>query len=581
MLAVTRISDAVMVDVAFLHFGKLVSRNSLVRAPEGMGVTSRSEGLTAEDDGDLRLNTLLETQVFSPAMIDAKMADAGLLLVRTIAPTQRVAYARTVFVRARFRQESDGSSDSRVHQQAAIWVVKSDLWCQHPAAILAKVGVDLVAEPDYVDDPKRFDAPRKLVALDNPILGANPGNPKANDAFWRILDVLLPERFGERRSKDRSVTFGHDVFNNEPEFLTTVGRALQALPRTGKHFPHWNDISIGSGLRQPRGGLLIRYLKSEKTPEDGLISSEDERNNLITSIRSRIRLVGGTLEEAADQRPQRPKAAGVVLSSLARPKPDAAAYGNQPRPAAASPAASVRSREASTPAEATQTFRSRLKTYRDIKDERAAQALIDAADSVRLSGGLRQMVGHDRSACEGVLAAGGRPQPNLPLGALYDRALLLSRLPNASTAGAWFEALTEAIFKAGVLLGPELDRFLKVPSIFGEKSREAMQNSRELAAWLKELRSDPNSETFPTNLHFLKKLRTRLNDMSAARSRTDDHGIHQDVMIQTNMMLGSSDLPAVQDQLLHSMAANLYTTLFHYHVIASNDPNASVDAQRL
>jgi hypothetical protein len=567
-----------MVDVAFLHFGKLVSRNGLLRAPETLGVTSRSVGLTADDDGDLRLHILLETQMFSPAMIDAAMADPGLLLVRTIAPTQRVKDARTVFVRARFRQESAGSSGSRVHQQAAIWVVRSDLWCQHPAAILAKVGEadGLRANPDYVEDPKRFEAPRLLVALDKPILGADTANPKLDDAFWRILDTLLPERTVERRSTDRNVTFGYDVFDDEQQFLETVGRALQALPRTSKDFPQWSDISIGSGLRQPRGGLLIRYLKSEKTSNGALVSTADERNHLITSVTNRIDQVSGKLRDDAEPRTPRVVTTEAVPPFLLRPKPDVAVYRIQPGPAAA-PVSNV---DASTPDDAARRFALRLVAYRAEEDERSAQALVDAAEIVRLSGGLEQL-GADRSACEGVLAASGRPQPGLPLGSLYDRALLLSRLPNASTAGSWFEALTEAIFNAGVLLGPEVDRFLKVPSIFGDKSLEAIQNSRELTAWLKALRSDPNSEMFPTNLHFLKRLCTRLNDMSAARSRTEDHGIHQDVMIQTNMMLGSNDLPDVQDQLLQSAVANLYTTLFHYHVIASNDPGASVDGQRL
>src|ERR1700733_2702610 len=128
MLARNPISDAIMIDVDYLHFGKLISTADGRAAPEGLGVTSRSRGLKAEHDGELRLNTLLEVQVFSPAMIDSRMADKGLLLVRTLPGTAAAPKGRTVFVRARFRQESSQSSDSRPHQQASIWVVNADKW---------------------------------------------------------------------------------------------------------------------------------------------------------------------------------------------------------------------------------------------------------------------------------------------------------------------------------------------------------------------------------------------------------------------------------------------------------------------
>jgi hypothetical protein len=581
MLARNPISDAIMIDVDYLNFGKLISSaDGLSAAPEGLGVTSRSSGLKAEHDGELRLNTLLEVQVFSPAMIDPKMADKGLLLVRTLPATAAAPRGRTVFVRARFRQESSTSSDSRPHQQASIWVVSADKWNQHPAAILAKVGMELEAEPDSADGRRqRFGVPPKEVALDVPHgSDENTSNEKWKYAHYRILDMLLRE-LNDKRPPDRDVTFGSDVFDTEAEFLTVVGRTLRELPLD---FERWKDIRIGSGLRSS-GGLTIRYLPSEEKTIGDEIPPER-----IVSIRYRQEKAWG------GQPPRRslsampsgkPSTATLPPSGLAaRAAPPASQFTARTAPAAseAAPGAATNQKGlgAVAPGAAARDFRFSLIAYRENKNEKAAGDLIAAATNAKGANvrprieQLEQGLGLTYDAVCSVMV---EPPGLLPLGALYDRALLLSRMPASPVADQWFEALSAALAKAGVLLPKELSRLQalneKLPR--NETLRDAYRNSQELALWLKQVRTNPGATIAIPDLSFVRKLLGRLDAISLGLSLQSDGGINNEVMIRANFVLSQSELFEAHRDLLKCAVTNLCNTHDYYQAVESGPPQLS------
>jgi hypothetical protein len=535
MLAATRISDAVMIDVDYLNFGKLVAApGGHVRPPEGLGVTRRSRGLKPDQDGELRLSTLLDVQVFSPAMIDAALAGTGPLLVRTLPRAAAWPQGRAVFVRARFRQETDGGSDSRMHQQASVWVVQADMWRQHPVAILAKVSKELRAEPDRVDEPGRFGAPPKEVSLDG---GAtenwHAGNTPEENAYYRILDMLLPQRIMDSRTKDREVSFGADVFETEAGFLAVVGRALQALPDS---FSEWNDICVSSGLRQSRGGLLIRYLPSEPTPSGVEID--------IISVQRRLKEISGTIDRVSEWSP-----AKRVLSST--------------RQAAAQPAADA----ASNPRGAALTFDLSLAGYRDNGEPRSARELVEAAKLVSASGRgeLRRDI---RGAFDAVIGAFSAPQCELPWGTLFDRALLLSSL-SRSTEFSWsikmrayLEALVQAISGAGILLPAEIkhleqDRQISDYVLDHYQLTQIVRDSGALAAWLdKEGRSAYAS--IP-DVSVFKNLHRRLPAILVPWSAQDDCGVHAKVLVKADAILSPSEVAEAKDNMLRATLSLLCT----------------------
>jgi hypothetical protein len=531
MLAATRISDAVMIDVDYLNFGKLVAApGGHVRPPEGLGVTRRSRGLKPDEDGELRLSTLLDVQVFSPAMIDAALAGTGPLLVRTLPRTAAWPQGRAVFVRARFRQETDGGSDSRMHQQASVWVVQADMWRQHPVAILAKVSKELRAEPDRVDEPGRFGAPPKEVSLDG---GAtenwHAGNTPEEDAYYRILDMLLPQRIMDSRTKDREVSFGADVFETEAGFLAVVGRALQALPDS---FSEWNDICVSSGLRQSRGGLLIRYLPSEPTPSGAEID--------IISVQRRLKEISGTIDRVSEWSP-----AKRVLPST--------------RQAAAQPAADA----ASNPRGAALTFDLSLAGYRDNAEPRSARELVEAAKLVSVSG-RGQLRTEIRGAFDAVIGALSAPRGEMPLGTLFDRALLLSSLSRSTELGAYLEALVQAISGAGILLPAEIkhleqDRQINGYVLHHYQLTQIVRDSEALAAWL----DKEGTSTYASipDVSVFKNLHRRLPAILVSSSAQDDCGVHAKVLVKADAILSLSEAAEAKDNMLRAALSLLCTVL--------------------
>ena len=316
MLVATRVGGSVVIEVEHLNFGKLVdSQDGLIRAPDALGVTRRSRGLVAERDGELRLSALLDVQIFSTSLIDPVMEGKGVLLVRTLPRTPTDKFARTVIVRARFRQDTGAGADRRPHQQASIWVLSNPVWRECAASILARAET-LEAIPDRADEPRsdRFDAPAERVELLPP---EDVGKHRKSEPVMRILDAVLPKSFGERGG-DHDVVFGRDAagFATEAQFLAAVGCALHALP---EDFARWDDICIGSGLRNSRPEILIiRYLPSEPTPA----YRED-----------RLRVRRGALEKAVGQ----PGAPGCrydpVCSKSRRNKLPGSIHRTKPNPA--------------------------------------------------------------------------------------------------------------------------------------------------------------------------------------------------------------------------------------------------------
>jgi hypothetical protein len=555
MLAINPISDAIMIDVDYLNFGKLISSaDGLSAAPEGLGVTSRSRGLKAEHDGELRLNTLLEVQVFSPAMIDAKLVDKGLLLVRTLPRTAAAPRGRTVFVRARFRQESSTSSDSRPHQQASIWVLNADMWYAHPAAILAKVGKELEAEPDSADGRQRFGAaPKEVMLAGTHASGEDTHNAKWRYAYYCILDMLLREIGSDARPHDREITFGSDVFGTEAEFLAVVGGALQDLPLD---FERWKDIRIGSGMRSS-GGLIIRYLPSEEKTMTAEISQE----RVVSIRRRREREWGG----------QPVRAAKATLQPISPTEP---ATG----PAVATNASAAVGAPATGPSakDAARDFQFSLTAYQNNPNRNTARDLMKSAEQVESTNAIHCMESLDNRLTFAAISSMTRePRAGLPLGALYDRVLFLSRLPSSPVADQWFEAFLAAISKAGVLLPKELGRLqgsmLDEKLARNEKLRETYKNSQELRTWLKQVQTNPDAALYGHDLGFLRKLRGRLDAILAGLSYQGDRGIHRDVIIGANLMLSPSELFDAHGDLLKCAVANLYNALSYQGLAADKD----------
>lgn len=579
-------SDAIMIDVDFLNFGKLISSADGLAAPEGLGVTSRSRGLKADDDGELRLNALLEVQVFSPAMIDQKQADKGLLLVRTLPGASTGSKRRTVFVRARFRQESTTSSDNRPHQQASIWVANADTWFEHPAAILTKVGSELEAEPDRADDGQRFGAPPKKVLLHGAYAsGEQATHEKWKYAYFSILDMVLRE-LGDTRPNDREVTFGSDVFDTEAEFLTVVGSALQELPLD---FERWKDIRIGSGMRSS-GGLNIRYLPSEENTMKGAISPER-----IVSIKYRRDSVWGrhSVRETKTVSPPMPSnrpadyapAPAATTSLAAAPLPaDPLA---RPAPAAAEtpigPAPGQQRFSALSAKEAARDFQIDLMAYRRGPNETTAQKLIATAAQVDVDARKSLELAELSLVFDAIRSVTRGPSALLPLGTLYDRVRLVSRLPRSDVTDSWFQAFWQAIVRAGVLLPTEQERLLasQLSDRLAPKDelRKVYKNSQELRSWLGQVRTDPAGAIAIPDLSFLGKLRDRLGGISAGLSAAHDQGINEEVLVRSGALLNAKELITVHRDLLLCMATNLFNTHNYYRNAASDGDRAENSSQ--
>jgi hypothetical protein len=248
-------------EIERLRYGKLVtSDDGRVPNSEGYGVTSRSSGLDATDDEELRLAKLFEVKRFEADLVDPVHAATGILLVR-YRPAAGRPSREVVFVRARFRSEYGEGAAGRLYQQATIWVVRESDWQHHPAVLLEHAAEKLRAIPDRIDIPRaeRFDLEPERVATPEV---AGKSLDDLSPGSLRILDAILPAAGPVRPDApdvQRGIIFGSDTYPSEAEFLRAVGDALQVLP---EEFEGWHDIVIAAGLRRAVWKTCIRYLGS-------------------------------------------------------------------------------------------------------------------------------------------------------------------------------------------------------------------------------------------------------------------------------------------------------------------------------
>ncbi|MGJ5089002.1 hypothetical protein ACQR06_26050 [Bradyrhizobium sp. HKCCYLRH1065] len=559
-----------MVDVDYLNFGKLISgTEGFGSAPQGLGVTSRSAGLRPEHDGDLRLNTLLETQVFSPSMIDPKVADKGLLLIRTLPASPATPRGRTVFVRARFRHEGSTGVDSRPHQQASIWVVGAENWYRYSARILAKVSSELDAEPDRADNNERFGVPPKTVSLEaKGLMAKDISNERWLYAYYCILDLLLQPKVSDVKPREGEVTFGADIFEQEADFLTVVGAALAELPYW---YDRWDDIRICSGLRSS-SGLSIRYLPSEPRT-----SAVDIRPR-IEGINSRVALLnrGGatrtTLGAIAASRPAAapparpaPNPVGSMIADTER----SWQTGQSARP-------SDRPAPGLDPREIAEQFRSDLRIYRDAPCDATAQRLVKAAKQAQ-NVHAREILrtSEDHTTLDAICSTLEPPLRPLPIGGLYDRMVLLSLLPPTPALEQWRTAFWSAVARMGVLLPAERERLQRLPQIRSEEFRDELnktyKNSQELSDWVRYVGTGASTRGLPVpDIPFLESLRSRLRHLLDGLGLADEKGINKKVIVGGNFLLDRQQLLDAHGVLMHGLATNLINLLNEHNVSAQN-----------
>jgi hypothetical protein len=515
MLVANRARKTVMIKVEYLNFGKLLgSADGSIAAAEGLGVTRRSSGLDPARDGELRPSSVLDVQFISASMIDPA-AEAGLLLVRVIPPAQPGGSSRTVLVRACLRQDSNPGVASRMYQQASIWVVDARDWRMYARSILTEAA-GLRADPDRADDTGRFSVPARDVMLSVPELDYKPRSLPVR----RILDMVLPDTLMPKREDDQCITFGGNVFATEEDFLIEVGRALSELP---SDFARWNDICIGSNLRQTRKGLLIRYLPSETTKETYDIDD--------ASIRRRLDQVRG--EPARTENTAASNSGGG--------------------------------------------FTNILETYRRQPNSTTARQLVESADEVNKLLGLEIFDRHRhpdlREALQAIVRTCSPPESSLSFTALYDGARLLANISEGERrAGApWFQALSRAVAARGILLPAELARLDRwaLTDRLDRSADVAIRHSRQFDAWIKRALANEWRLIKPDDPYLFKALPATFRRLLDADSVSNFIGIHDEQLATGDLILSASEMRAATLELVPCFAQQLQAALLELSIVAN------------
>jgi hypothetical protein len=297
-------------EIEHLRYGKLVtSDDGRVPNSEGYGVTSRSSGLDATDDEELRLAKLFEVKRFESDLVDPAHAASGILLVRYRPPAGRPS-REVVFVRARLRSEYGEGAAGRLYQQATIWVVRESDWQHYPAVLLEHAAEKLRAIPDRIDIPRaeRFDLEPERIATSEvsgkSLDDLSPGSLRILDAILPVDGIVRPDA----PEVPRGIIFGSESYASEAEFLRAVGDALQMLP---EEFEGWHDIVIAAGLRRAVWNTCIRYLGSRaRTARAQPVD--------IEAIRKRIEACRGS--NLSDRPPARGEREGASLAPVDAPR---------------------------------------------------------------------------------------------------------------------------------------------------------------------------------------------------------------------------------------------------------------------
>jgi hypothetical protein len=542
MPVAARVRPFVMIDVNYLHYGKLVSVEGWPQASNALGVTRRSTGLLPEDDADLRINALLEMPVFNASMVDPAVADRGALFIRTLQKKRR-----TVFVRARFRREGEDSSDSRVHQQATVWVVDSHDWENHPAAIIQEVRKGLLgAEPDRTDDFERFKRPALQAPMQAPPDVEDPdwsGRTRHEEACYRIADTLY-ESSWNTAPRDRAAFFNSDDFATEDDFLDVLAKALHKVA----HNPNgrrrrWADIRIGSGLRPQPGGLVIGYLPSDAHIERREFDGVEAVRRRLGERQRRAHLHGtGRLDGALKLAPTPDPNPDLAVSPEVSPHPQVPEKNPEGWQSSASQANHYEARRQQAPeiANPRQGFSRALATYRRRPDEATAAALRDAAENLRKS-----RISPDREEANAYCAVLGALEPaasdGLPLGTIYDRALFSTHLGDSYLKRLWKDALAAAVVRAGVLFPVEVRRHISIAPL---DLPEVERASLALNTWL-----SGHGNQNPANPCFYSKLVERI-DMLAESHANLDSGIHGEILVARDGIMGGKEIDAMRATLL-------------------------------
>jgi hypothetical protein len=521
MLVANRAGKTVMIKVEYLNFGKLLgSADGSIAAAEGLGVTRRSSGLDPARDGELRLSALLDVQFITASMIDPS-AEAGLLLVRVIPPAQLGASSRTVLVRARLRQDFNPGVGSRMYQQAAIWVVDANDWRMYARSILTEAA-DLRADPDRADETGRFSVPARDVLLSVPEMDYKPRSLPVR----RILDMVLPDTLMPKREDDQCITFGGDVFATEEDFLIEVGRALSELP---PDFASWNDICIGSNLRQTRNGLLIRYLASETTEETDDVDD--------ASIRRRLDQVRGE--------PARTNHAGYSRAENTAVPNSGGGFTNI------------------------------LEAYRRQPNSMSGRQLIESADRVNQALGLEIFASRPdlREALQAIVRTYSPPESSLSFAALYDGARLLANISEGErNAGAqWFQLLSRAVAARGILLPAELARLDRcdLTRRLDRSADVAIRHSRQFDAWIKRTLANEWSLIKPDDPYLFKALPATFRKLLDADSVGNFIGIHDEQLAAGDMILNASEVRVARLELVPCLAQQLQAALLELSIVAN------------
>jgi hypothetical protein len=521
MLLAARLGERVMIKVERLHYGKLVSDNGAGVVSSGLGVTLRSKGLSPAWAADLQLDSLLDVKVFDPDMIDPAMSQTGLLIVRTFPRTNGPFSGRTILVRARFRPERGEGAGGRVHQQAAIWVVSSEDWKEYAASILAKAGSELKAVPDRAEEEgsKRFDGPPLPIEL----LKADEGKPpQRTEQVRRILDTLLPSEL----SSGAALDFGIESFKSESEFLSAVGAALKEIVKC-PYYRHWPDICIGSGLRQPRSGLLIRYLPSERFDPPAPID-DNSVNRRLKELSVRPAAPNEKWKYAILEPAQLPS------PSIAPPASQWAGERTDPRPS---------------------TFGEFLNDYRRERSPEAARLLMDFVAEPKGVGPATQFLSNPRvfltseeqNARGAINLAIQGPSGSVDIARAFDCCLFLETCGEISSHQAsralWWEKLRRELLEIGILLPAEVARLERTPFFASIKRdprvNEVIIQSERLRKWFYAI----NEYGYARGLqgperYALKELVRRLTKLPERRPGDDTNlGLHGDVVIGAHVLL--------------------------------------------
>lgn len=527
MLLAARAGKTVMIKVEHLHYGKLVSGDGGgAVSSEGLGVTLRSRGFPRGAE-NLRLNSLLDVKMFDPDMIDPAMADVGLLLVRTFPNVFGPLTGYTILVRARFRPEKGEGSTGRVHQQAAIWIVRQADWEEHAASILAKAGTALRANPDRVDtaSSKRFDVEPLTIEL---LKSENGAQVRRTEPVCRILHMLLTSE----PSADGKVDFGKESFGSEAEFLEVVGTALGTLA----HLPFrgWSNICIGSGLNHTRSGKLVRYLPSERLPLPPPIEE--------ASIARRL-----------DELSARPRAVGRDAISLGDRRPS-------PRPVPPPSAPPFRS---DSPNDHLCDFPGLLGEYRKNLSQEAASRLIDFILALRGNYSVNEvklaetLAADERSAFEGLGLALSQPSSEIvrssscwDLARSFDCHLFLSKCNNRPYAQIarkfWLRELEQAVVRARILLPMEFERLrsARFAEIFerNEYVGPVLARSGRLADCLKMFKSGRHAAVEEESKQFMAQRFKGI--LAGASPAVLDRGIHDELVMGSEGLMSAPQYQA-------------------------------------